>query len=73
MARAEARVALPVLFDRFPDTALAAPADDLEPLASLLVNGHRTVPVPFATPAFGRVIRTTAPSDTVQRPTDPVR
>ncbi|MFD5469609.1 cytochrome P450 [Streptomyces sp. NPDC127105] len=45
LARSEARVVLPVLFDRFPDMALAVPADDLEPLASLLVNGHRTVPV----------------------------
>ncbi|MFB7114012.1 cytochrome P450 [Streptomyces sp. NPDC056291] len=45
LARAEARAALPALFDRFPDMALAVPADDLEPLASLLANGHRTVPV----------------------------
>jgi cytochrome P450 len=45
LARAEARVALPALFDRFPDMALAVPAGGLEPLASLLVNGHRIVPV----------------------------
>nr|WP_308043267.1 cytochrome P450 [Streptomyces sp. CoT10] len=45
LARAEARAALPALFDRFPDMALAVPADDLEPLTSLLANGHRTVPV----------------------------
>ncbi|MGW1053504.1 cytochrome P450 family protein [Streptomyces sp. NPDC002521] len=45
LARAEARIALYTLFDRFPDMALAVPADDLEPLGSLLVNGHRTLPV----------------------------
>ncbi|MCZ0990421.1 cytochrome P450 family protein [Streptomyces diastatochromogenes] len=45
LARAEARAALPALFDRFPDIALAVPAEELEPLASLLVNGHRTLPV----------------------------
>jgi cytochrome P450 len=45
LARAEARVALPALFHRFPDMALAVPAEDLEPVASLIVNGHRTLPV----------------------------
>ncbi|MGW2998712.1 cytochrome P450 family protein [Streptomyces sp. NPDC001155] len=45
LARAEARIALYTLFDRFPDMALAVPADDLEPLGSLLINGHRTLPV----------------------------
>ncbi|MBC9723984.1 cytochrome P450 [Streptomyces sp. TRM68367] len=45
LARAEARAALPALFDTFPDMALAVPPEELEPVASLLVNGHRTVPV----------------------------
>ncbi|CAM5677290.1 Cytochrome P450 OS=Streptomyces alboniger OX=132473 GN=CP975_30160 PE=3 SV=1 [Streptomyces alboniger] len=45
LARAEARAALPALFNRFPDMALAVPPEELEPVASLLVNGHRTVPV----------------------------
>ncbi|RSN18749.1 cytochrome P450 [Streptomyces sp. WAC 01325] len=45
LARAEARSALPALFNRFPDMSLAVPAAELEPLASLLVNGHRTLPV----------------------------
>ncbi|GHD48661.1 hypothetical protein GCM10010317_026470 [Streptomyces mirabilis] len=31
LARTEARVVLPALFDRFPDMALAVSADDLEP------------------------------------------
>ncbi|MDN0193862.1 cytochrome P450 [Streptomyces sp. S.PNR 29] len=45
LARAEARAVLPALFDRFPDMALAVRPEELEPVASLLVNGHRTVPV----------------------------
>lgn len=45
LARAEARAALPALFDRFPDMTLAVRPEELEPVASLLVNGHRTVPV----------------------------
>jgi 2-hydroxy-5-methyl-1-naphthoate 7-hydroxylase len=34
-----------MLFDRFPRIELAVPADDLEPLPSLISNGHRTLPV----------------------------
>jgi cytochrome P450 len=45
LARAEARIALPALFDTFPDMALAVPPEELEPAPSLLVNGHRTLPV----------------------------
>ena len=45
LARMEARVALPALFDRFPDMVLAVPAEELEPVASLIVNGHHTLPV----------------------------
>ncbi|MGW1000325.1 cytochrome P450 family protein [Streptomyces sp. NPDC002520] len=45
LARAEARSALPALFNSFPDMALAVPPEELEPVASLLVNGHRMVPV----------------------------
>lgn len=45
LARAEARAAIPALFDRFPDLALAVAAEDLEPVASLIVRGHRTLPV----------------------------
>ncbi|WP_435220743.1 cytochrome P450 family protein [Streptomyces sp. Tue6028] len=45
LARAEARSALPALFNSFPDMALAVPPERLEPVASLLVNGHRTLPV----------------------------
>ncbi|HVV19921.1 MAG TPA: cytochrome P450 [Pseudonocardiaceae bacterium] len=44
LARLEARIALPALFDRFPDLALAVPAGDITPMHSFLSNGHRTLP-----------------------------
>ncbi|MCP2342297.1 cytochrome P450 family protein [Actinomadura rupiterrae] len=45
LARLEAAVALPALFERFPGMALAVPPDDLRPLASFISNGHRSLPV----------------------------
>lgn len=45
LARLEAAVALPALFERFPDLALAVPVDELQPLQSFLSNGHRVLPV----------------------------
>jgi cytochrome P450 len=45
LARSEGTTALPMLFDRFPDLALAVPVDDLEPLPSILGNGHQALPV----------------------------
>lgn len=48
LARLEAGVALPALFARFPDLALAVPAERLEPSASFLFNGHRSLPVRLA-------------------------
>jgi cytochrome P450 len=45
LARIEAEVALPALFGRFPDLALAVPADELEPVHSFISNGHSTLPV----------------------------
>ena len=44
LARLEARIALRALFERFPDLALAVPAERLEPMHSFLSNGHVTVP-----------------------------
>ncbi|MCX4612524.1 MULTISPECIES: cytochrome P450 [Streptomyces] len=44
LGRLEARIALPALFDRFPDLRLAVPASDLEPVDSFISNGHRTLP-----------------------------
>ncbi|MBT2406475.1 MULTISPECIES: cytochrome P450 [unclassified Streptomyces] len=45
LARLEVVSVLKGLFDRFPAIELAVPADELEPVASLISNGHRTLPV----------------------------
>ena len=44
LARLEANIALPALFERFPDLDLAVPGDELEPVGSMLANGHKVVP-----------------------------
>ncbi|MFJ1756333.1 cytochrome P450 [Kitasatospora sp. NPDC088134] len=44
LARLEARTALRGLFERFPRLALV-PGTELEPVESLISNGHRTLPV----------------------------
>ncbi|GDY31714.1 cytochrome P450 family protein [Gandjariella thermophila] len=45
LARLEAAVALPALFDRFPDMALAVPEAELSHIDSFISNGHRVLPV----------------------------
>jgi len=45
LARLEAAVALPALFQRFPDMALACPSDALETLGSFISHGHQHLPV----------------------------
>ncbi|MGW4897986.1 cytochrome P450 family protein [Kitasatospora sp. NPDC004240] len=45
LARLEAGVALPALFERFPDLALAVPAEELRPSGSLVVNALKELPV----------------------------
>lgn len=45
LARMEARIALPALFERFPDLALAVPAENLEPVESFISHGHKSLPV----------------------------
>jgi 2-hydroxy-5-methyl-1-naphthoate 7-hydroxylase len=45
LARLEGAVALPALFDRFPDLALAVPPDELEPQGTFIMNGNRELPV----------------------------
>ncbi|QFZ24433.1 cytochrome P450 [Saccharothrix syringae] len=45
LARLEAEVALPALFARFPDLALAVPVDELRPVPSFISNGHQALPV----------------------------
>ncbi len=45
LARLEAGVALPALFERFPDLALAVADGELEPSPSMIVNSLRELPV----------------------------
>jgi cytochrome P450 len=45
LARLEAEVALPALFERFPDMTLAVPPAELEHIDSFISNGHRALPV----------------------------
>ncbi|WP_330308050.1 MULTISPECIES: cytochrome P450 [unclassified Streptomyces] len=45
LGRLEARIALPALFERFPDLQLAVPQEDLRPVDSFISNGHRSLPV----------------------------
>lgn len=45
LARAEGTIALARLFERFPDLRLAEPVASLEPVPSILGNGHLTLPV----------------------------
>lgn len=44
LARLEAAVALPALFERFPELSLAVAPDLLEPVDSFISNGHRSLP-----------------------------
>ncbi len=44
LARLEAEIALPALFARFPELALAVPAGELQPVPSFISNGHRVLP-----------------------------
>ncbi|WP_372671792.1 cytochrome P450 family protein [Amycolatopsis kentuckyensis] len=45
LARMEASIALPALFDRFPRLQLAVAPDELEPQGTFIMNGNRTLPV----------------------------
>ncbi|MCX5256780.1 cytochrome P450 [Streptomyces canus] len=45
LARIEIRTALEELFDRFPRLSLAVEPDQLEPLPSIITNGHTRLPV----------------------------
>ena len=50
LARSEAAIALPALFERFPDLTLGVPLEQLEPVGSIVSNGHKTLPVWLAGP-----------------------
>ncbi|MFC5750543.1 cytochrome P450 family protein [Actinomadura rugatobispora] len=45
LARLEAQIALPALFERFPDLRLAIPASELRTTPTFLSNGHTELPV----------------------------
>jgi 2-hydroxy-5-methyl-1-naphthoate 7-hydroxylase len=45
LARLEAEIALPALFDRFPGMAFAIPVEELTTVRSFLSNGHVSLPV----------------------------
>lgn len=45
LARLQVATALQQLFERFPEIELAAPAEELKPLPSLISNGHQALPV----------------------------
>lgn len=45
LARMEAGIALPALFERFPDMEFAVDPDELRPVESFISNGHRSLPV----------------------------
>ncbi|WP_336082001.1 cytochrome P450 family protein [Nocardia sp. SSK8] len=45
LARLEALVSLPALFERFPKMSLAVPVEDLGTVPSFISNGHRHLPV----------------------------
>ncbi|MEW2070645.1 cytochrome P450 [Streptomyces sp. NPDC007346] len=51
LARMEVHIALPALFERFPELALTVPAEELRPQTSFVSNGHRELPVFLRTPA----------------------
>jgi cytochrome P450 len=45
LARMEAAIGLPALFERFPDLALGVPADQVVPQGTFLLNGASTLPI----------------------------
>jgi cytochrome P450 len=51
VARLVATIGLSTLFDTFPGLELAVPADELQPLPTFIMNGHRSLPVRLGTPA----------------------
>lgn len=50
IARLVGEIGLSTLFTRFPDLSLAVPADELQPLPTFIMNGHRSLPVRLTAP-----------------------
>lgn len=55
LARLEASIALPALFDRFPELTLAVRLEDLEPQGTFIMNGLSTLPVRLTAPVLATV------------------
>ena len=51
LARMELRIALPALFERFPEMSLAVEPSELQPQGTFIMNGHATLPVRLGEPA----------------------
>ncbi|VVJ22201.1 Putative cytochrome P450 hydroxylase [Amycolatopsis camponoti] len=51
IARAVATIGLSTLFERFPELNLAVERDELQPLPTFIMNGHRALPVRLAAAA----------------------
>ncbi|MBA0053292.1 cytochrome P450 [Streptomyces sp. AJS327] len=51
LARMEAGIALPALFERFPDIHLAVPTEELEHVPSFVAHGFATLPVNLGAPS----------------------
>ncbi|MEU1372463.1 cytochrome P450 [Streptomyces triculaminicus] len=51
LARLELKIALPALFERFPDLSLAVAPEELEPQGTFIMNGHKELPVRLGEPA----------------------
>ncbi|MFE9647759.1 cytochrome P450 [Streptomyces sp. NPDC006365] len=57
LGRMEARIALPALFERFPDLRLAVADEELNPVESFISNGHRSLPAHLDPARLGPVRR----------------
>ncbi|MGW0562737.1 cytochrome P450 family protein [Streptomyces sp. NPDC003016] len=53
LARMEAAIALPALFERFPGLRPAVPASGLVPVESFISNGHRSLPAHLSSGTHG--------------------
>ena len=50
LGRMEAEIAVPALFDRFPDLSLAVQPGDVKPQSTFIMNGRSELPVTLTTP-----------------------
>lgn len=55
LARLEAMIALPALFERFPDISLAVRPQELLPQGTFIMNGHLELPVRLTAPVTAAV------------------